>query len=164
MGNEESLQQQEAKTELQTLLSLMGIEAEIEAFTEDEEILLHVESSDAGRLIGRGGEMLMALQYILNRTLHRKDNDVFHCTVDVERYLERRRDKLLQEAYEAADKVERTGRPYRFTPLRAADRKIIHQALKDREGLCTESEQVDDEPSKKRLVVKSVENTEDEGA
>ncbi len=147
-----------AKQELERLIGLMGMDASVEAFIErDEEILLHVESEDAGRLIGRGASMLDALQYILNRVLYQKDSGVLHCIVDVERYKERKKDRLIKEAYEAADKAERTGRSVSFSSMGASDRRIIHQALKHRKGVETHSEESRDK-AQKYVVVSLVED------
>lgn len=144
----------EARAELETLLRLLQAEAKVEAFLEGEsEILLHVESPDAARLIGRGAQALDALQYVLNRILFRRWPDGRRCIVDVERYRERRKDRLLKEAYEAAEKVRRTGRPVRLAPMRPAERRIVHQALKDERDLETVSEEPDAE-GRKRVVVR----------
>jgi len=95
-----------AKTELTTLLDLMEIEGEVQALVNAEEVLLQVSSVDAGRLIGRGARVMDALQYLLNRILHRRDPDVARCIVDVEQYRERKRERLEESASQAADRVE----------------------------------------------------------
>lgn len=144
-----------AKRTLDELLAVMGFgDASVEAFVEDdEEVLLHIESPEAGRLIGREGQVLQALQYILNRMLKRKNEDILHCTVDIERYRERRKDKLMGDAYRAADKAEATGRPVKLPPMQAGDRRIVHQALRNHEGIRTESEEMEDSPLKRVVVI-----------
>jgi spoIIIJ-associated protein len=143
-----------AKRELETLLGLMGFEATVEVFEQgDEEILLHIEADEAARLIGRGAQVLDALQYLLNRALYKQDAEALHCIVDIERYRERKKDRLLKDAYDAAEKVKRDGRPVKFAPMGAADRRTIHQALKDDPEVETVSDQADDS-GKKRLIVR----------
>ena len=67
------------------LLRQIGFEAKIETFTQEDEILLHIESPDAVRLIGRGAQVLDALQLLLNRMMIRQVETPPHCIVDVER-------------------------------------------------------------------------------
>ncbi|HNR94455.1 MAG TPA: R3H domain-containing nucleic acid-binding protein [Kiritimatiellia bacterium] len=130
-----------ALKELETILRLMGVEAKVDAYDEAEEIYLHIESPDAGRLIGKGACGLESLQYILNRVLLRKYPEVPHSRVDIERYRERRGDRLRHEALDAAERVLETGRPYRFNPLHSFERKLVHQLIKRRDGLATYSEE-----------------------
>jgi spoIIIJ-associated protein len=142
-----------AKTTLADLLDAMGFEITIEVFEDSEdELLLHVETQDAGRLIGRNAQVLDALQYILNRILHQQDENAAHCTVDIERYRERRKDRLLRDAYDAAEQVQQTGEPYRFAPMKAAERKIVHRALKGRRNIRTYSEEAEDYDQKCLVV------------
>ncbi|MBN1269738.1 MAG: KH domain-containing protein [Kiritimatiellae bacterium] len=144
----------QAQEELESLLRLMGFEARVEAFVQgDDEILLHIESPDAARLIGRGAQVLDALQYILNRTLYQRNAEALHCVVDVERYRERKKDHLLKETLEAADRVRQSGKPFRLAPMRAGERRIVHQALRDDPDLETYSEEPDEE-GRKRVVIR----------
>jgi spoIIIJ-associated protein len=145
------------KEMLEDILARMGLEAKVELFPSgDDEILLHVESPDAARLIGRGAHVLNALQLILNRIVYKQLDPDLHCVVDVERYRERRKDHLLQEAYEAADKVERVGEAVTLAPMNAADRRVVHQALKNRPGISTHSIESGTR-GEKRVVVRPAE-------
>ena len=155
----ESSDLQHAEEELATLIRMMGFEASIELSSEDDEILLHVDSPDAGRLIGRGATVLDSLQYILNRMLYEKDSAVMHCIVDIELYRERKKDRLTKEAIDAAERVLKTGRLVTFPPMSASERRIIHRALKDYDGIETHSEESRDR-AQKRLVVSPVEERE----
>jgi spoIIIJ-associated protein len=138
-----------AKTVLEDLLRLMTFEAKVEVFSQSEgEASFSIESADAGRLIGRGAQVLDALQFILNRMIARKHETTIHCVVDVERYRERRKDRVLQEAFEAVERVAQEGVPVRLSPMSAADRRIVHQALKDNPSVETHSEPCGDEGRK----------------
>ncbi|MGD9873887.1 MAG: protein jag [Kiritimatiellia bacterium] len=141
-----------ARKELEAILGLMGVEAKVDAFAEAEELYLHIESPDAGRLIGKGAYGLEALQYLLNRILIRKYPEVPHSRVDIERYRERRGDRLRSEAAAAAERVQQTGRPYHFEPLHSFERKIVHQLIKHQEGLASYSEEAASD-GRKVLVV-----------
>jgi len=142
----------DAGSRLKEMLRLMGFEASVQAFASEEEALLHVESPDAGRLIGKGAAVLNALQFLLNRMMTRGAGNVPHCVVDVERYRERRKDQLLEMALEAAGRAEQTGRDVRLPPMSAGDRRVIHQALKDREGIETRSGEPDEDGRKSVFV------------
>ncbi|NCC50437.1 MAG: KH domain-containing protein [Spartobacteria bacterium] len=145
--------QQRAREKLEQILTMLGFACSVETFCDTEdEILLYIESPEAGGLIGRNGCVLDALQYLLNRMLHKEDEQALHCTIDVQRYRERRKDQLLKEAFEALDRVTRHGRPYRFAPLKASERKLVHRALEEHREVETYSEPPD-EYGLKRLVV-----------
>lgn len=134
------------------LLRQIGFEAKIETFTQEDEILLHIESPDAARLIGRGAQVLDALQLLLNRMMIRQVENPPHCVVDVERYRERKKDRLLQQALEAAEEVRQTGRAVTLPPMGASDRRVIHQALRDNTSVHTQSGEPD-EHGQKRVVI-----------
>jgi spoIIIJ-associated protein len=144
---------EQAQTILQDILRLMGFEAKVEAFDQPEnEVLLHVDSPDAGRLIGRDAQGLEALQLVMTRMTGRHAEQPVRFTVDVEHYLERKKDRLQKMALDAAEQVRQTGQPVKLAPMNSSERRIIHQALKDAKGLRTYSE-VLDEANEKRVIV-----------
>ncbi|HIE11324.1 MAG TPA: KH domain-containing protein [Kiritimatiellae bacterium] len=145
---------EKARGELERIIGLMGFEAEIQVFEQEGgNLLLHIESPEAARLIGKRAQVLNALQYLLYRILFASGVQGIFCSVDVERYRERHRDRLLQEAFSAADQVRRTGRPVRLRPMQAADRRVVHQALKDHRDVRTDSEQAG-QLGLKRVVIR----------
>ena len=144
---------EQAQTVLQDILRLMGFEAKVEAFDQPEnEVLLHVDSPDAGRLIGRDAQGLEALQLVMTRMTGRQAEQPVRFTVDVEHYLERKKDRLLKMALDAAEQVRQTGQPVKLAPMNSSERRIIHQALRDAKDLRTYSE-VLDEANEKRVIV-----------
>lgn len=141
-----------------SLLRLMEIEGSINrAEMESDQLMIHVESPDAGRLIGKGAQALDSFQYLVNRLMIAADEAAPRCVIDVGRYRERHRDKLLDRAFKAADEVERTGEGYRFEPMSSYDRRIIHQALESRTDVTTTSES-SAQHRWKQLVVQPVES------
>ena len=72
--------------------------------------------------------------------------------MDVERYRERKKDRLLQQALEAAEEVRQTGRAVTLPPMGASDRRVIHQALRDNTLVHTQSGEPD-EHGQKRVVI-----------
>ncbi len=166
MSDPESVKsrREQAQTFLQDVLRLMGFEAKIEAFDQpDNEVLLHIESADAGRLIGRDAQGLEALQLVVNRMAGRQAEQPVRFIVDVERYRERKKDRLLKMALDAADQVRQTGQPVKLPPMSASERRIIHQAIMNEKDLRTWSEALEGE-HEKRVVVDKAEPPADRGS
>lgn len=134
------------------LLHLLGFEAKVEEHMEDG-LLLDVIAEDSGRLIGRQGQTLADLQYILNRILFQQDLTAPKVTVDVGGYRLEARDVLIKKAQEAAEKVRRWGDVVELEPLSAFDRRIVHHALRDDPDITTQSVEVDG-TNKKAMVLR----------
>ena len=142
--------------ELKTMLNLMGMEAEISMqAAKDDSIALHIESPDAPALIGKNAQTLDAVQYLLNRILYRKDDQIALCSVDVEHYREQRQNRVIEQAHTAAEKALQNRRPVMLPPMNAAERRLAHQALKETPGVSTWSEETDI-PGIKRVVIEPV--------
>ncbi len=139
------------KATLEELLRLMGFEAVVEERQNDDGLLLDVKCPDAGRLIGRQGQTLNELQYILNRLIFQKDPEAPRVVVDVENYRGQAREALLQKARDAADKVRRLGSVVELEPLSSYDRRIVHTALKDDPDIETHSVEV--EGTSKKVIL-----------
>ncbi len=125
------------------ILQLLGFDAQVEEHRTDEDLVLDVKAEDAGRLIGRQGQTLSDLQYILNRILFQQDENAPKITVDVGGYRAQAREALIKKAQEAAEKVRRWGDVVELEPLSAFDRRIVHHALKDDPDITTQSVEVD---------------------
>src|SRR3954468_20954530 len=141
------------KTTLEEMLRLLGFEATIEGHSMDNGLLLDVKADDSGRLIGRQGQTLSDLQYLLNRILFQKDNTAPKVTVDVGNYRSQARDALLKKAKDAAEKVRRWGDVVELEPLNAFERRIVHNALKDDPDVETHSVEVEG-TSKKAILLR----------
>lgn len=125
------------------ILHLLGFDAQVEEHRMDDDLVLDVKADDAGRLIGRQGQTLSDLQYILNRILFQMDENAPKVTVDVGGYRAQAREALIKKAQEAAEKVRRWGDVVELEPLSAFDRRIVHHALKDDPDITTQSVEVD---------------------
>jgi spoIIIJ-associated protein len=139
------------KATLEQLLQLLGFTGTIEEHHFDEGLLLEIQTDDPGRLIGRQGQTLTSLQYVLNRLLFRQDSTAPKVTVDVGGYRTQARDALIKKALEAAEKVRRWGDIVELEPMNAFDRRIVHNALKDDPGVETHSVEV--EGTKKKAIL-----------
>lgn len=131
----------------------MGYQVEIEERQDEEGLLLDVKTDDSGRLIGRQGQTLADLQYLLNRLLFQADNTAPKVTVDVGGYRTQAREALVQRAKEAAEKVRRWGDVVELEPMNAFERRIVHTALRDDPSVETHSVEVEG-TSKKAILLR----------
>lgn len=127
-------QGREAGALLQSIISQMGIEARVE-FRRDQDgaARLDVTTQDGALLIGRKGRSLQAVQYLINRIIARGDkNEVTErLVVDIEGYVDRRRDALEIMARELAARAKASGRDVRLKPMSPQERRIIHLTLQE---------------------------------
>jgi spoIIIJ-associated protein len=133
----------QASETLKQILRHLGFEAQIEEHPMDDGVMLDVKADDAGRLIGRQGQTLADLQYILNRIVFQQDEHSPKVMVDVGGYRAQARDALVKRAQEAAEKVRRWGEIVELEPMTAFDRRIVHHALKDDPDITTQSVEVE---------------------
>ncbi len=124
---------------LQDLLRLLEINAGVEAKEEPERILLNIKGDGSGILIGRKGQTLDALEYLINKIVNRGADDKKRITLDTENYRSRREDSLRQLAVRLAEKAKKMGRPVTISPMNAHDRRIVHLTLQEDKTLRTRS-------------------------
>ena len=126
------------------VLAAMGMDCTVDLLENDEEdppedIRLEIEGPDAGRIIGKKGMVLDAIQYLTTRVAHRPGEERKHIAVDAEGYRARHEDQLSQMARKLAQRVMTEGKIITFDPMSARDRRVVHMALKDITGVRTES-------------------------
>ena len=131
------------KAALEELLQHLGFPSTVEEHHLDDGLLLDVKTEDSGRLIGRQGQTLSDLQYLLNRLLFQHDPATPKVTVDIGGYRAQAREALVKKAKLAAEKVRRWGDVVELEPLSAFDRRIVHNALKDDPAVETHSVEVE---------------------
>jgi spoIIIJ-associated protein len=112
---------------LQTLLDSLGLQTKVEQHAMDGTPLLHIATDEPGRLIGKHGQTLGHLQFLVNRIVQRRDASAPKVIVDCERYRERASDDLVQKAIAAAERVRRWGDAVHIGPFAAFERRVIHQ-------------------------------------
>ncbi len=128
-----------AKDTLQEILRLLGMETEVELKEEAERTLLVIRGDGSGLLIGRKGQTLDALEYLINKIVHKDAEDKKRIVVDTENYRSRREESLVGLAHRLAEKAKKLGRPVTISPMNAHDRRIIHLALQEDKSLRTRS-------------------------
>lgn len=113
-------------------------------------VFIDLEGNDLGILIGRRGETLDALQYLLNLAANKNQEIRKKIIVDIEGYRGRREKTLQRLALKLADKAKQRGRNVVLEPMSAQERRIIHTTLQGREDIYTFSE--GDEPYRKIII------------
>lgn len=124
---------------LKRLINLMGVECELESETIEGVIHINISSPDAGLIIGKRGETLQAIQFILNNIVNRRALVKKRIILDAGGFRERRKQVLEDMARRLAEKVKMTGREIVLEPMPAHERRIIHLALQDDEEVRTYS-------------------------
>ena len=133
-------QEREATSILARILEFMGERSEITTTEKDSEgIELAIKGDGSGLLIGRHGQTLDALEYLVNRILARRVKDALPITVDTESYRERRRRQLHRMALSMAEQTKREHTQMALEPMPPRDRRIVHLALKDDPLITTRS-------------------------
>jgi len=137
---------------LKDLLAEMAIEAEITYGEQSKTDGLEVLGTDLGVLIGRGGENLVALQQIVSAITSKKVGRSVHVGIDIEGYRHRREEQLKEMALRVASRVKATGSAVTLEPMLAYERRVVHLAVQEQQGVRTESVGV--EPNR-RVVISS---------
>ena len=147
-----SPEQDDAAAVLRKLLALMDVPAEIDSAPADEpgQICLRISSPAGGLLIGRHGQTLDALEYLINRIVGRHDERAHRILVDAEGYRQRRSRELCEMASRIAARVRQTARAHTMNPLSPRERRIVHMALA---GDATVGTRSIDEGHLRRIVI-----------
>lgn len=116
-----------------------------------DEIRIEIEGADAGRIIGKKGNVLDAIQYLTARAVMRPGEPRRHVIVDAEGYRARHEDQLAQMAKRLAERVASEGKVITFDPMSARERRIVHMALRDVKGVRTES--MGEEPQRRVQII-----------
>jgi len=134
---------EKATSVLTDILRLMGFTASVEQKTthdNGEETILQIKADNSGLLIGRKGQTLEALQYLVTRIAgERQGGDGPHIVVDIENYRDRQRKSLEDMALRLGEKAKRQRKTVTIDALSAADRRVIHAALQDDPWVTTKS-------------------------
>ncbi len=124
---------------LDEILEMMDLDVEVEIRDDDERVVLDVTGRDAGRVIGKKGQTLDALQFLLNKILNRFPDGRRHIIVDSGDYRDRHDRGLVSMAKREAKRALEEGRVVTLQPMSARDRRVIHLSLAKFEGVGTAS-------------------------
>lgn len=136
---------------LSGLVTAFGLTGDVSVRRDDEEIEVTVDGGELGLMVGPGGATLLAIQDLTRVASQRRlgDQDT-RLRIDIAGYRERRREALGRFAVKVATEVRETGSARMLEPMSSADRKVVHDALMEFEGVSTRSE---GEDPKRRVVV-----------
>ena len=124
------------------MFSAMDIPVEVKITFDTEEECVNVEliGENMGLLIGKRGQTLDSLQYLVSLVVNKESEDYLRVKLDTENYRERRKETLETLAKNIAYKVKRTRRPVSLEPMNPYERRIIHSALQNDKYVFTKSE------------------------
>ena len=140
-----------AQKKLEDILTFFGVNTPVEAERDGDTLNLSVETDESGRLIGRRGENLAAIQHLLNMVIKRETDERVYVHVDVAGYKKARGERAVARAIEIAEKVANDGEEAVLPPMTAAERRLVHMELREVEGIETESR---GEGKFRRLVIR----------
>ncbi len=131
----------EAKAILQGIITRIPVEASVEASVSNDSIVLDIIGDKSGLLIGKRGQTLDALQFIINKALNREVSleDKIEIVVDTEDYRRRKHENLRDMAVKMSLKARRSLKPVAFNPMPASERRIIHLILAEDKEVYTKS-------------------------
>jgi spoIIIJ-associated protein len=133
-------QRREAMVVLKQILEQMGEPTEVRQVEVDAETVeIEIKGDGSGILIGRHGQTLDALEYLVNRILARRIKDAAPISLETESYRARRRQQLHRMALSMGEKAKREHKPVRLEPMPPRDRRVVHLALKDDPMITTRS-------------------------
>lgn len=124
---------------LQKIVNGITSDATVNLEQQRGNFLFTVSGGDSGVLIGKRGQTLEAIQYLLEKMINKKSTNRVRVVVDVEGYLEKRKTNLQQMASRMAEKAIRTQKPVTIGQMNAHDRRIVHIHLKDEKSVRTQS-------------------------
>jgi spoIIIJ-associated protein len=125
---------------LEEVVDGLGLDCEVSVEELDGELRGCVEGEDVGRLIGRRGQTIDALQHLAQRTLFHGSGSKVRVVIDADGYRERRAQTLQQDADDAAEEAMRLGEPVELSPMPASERRVVHEHLRERGDVSTHSE------------------------
>ena len=127
------------KEALQRMVDLITTDATVTVESNSERVLYNISGGNSAVLIGKRGQTLEAMQYLVDKIVNKQSEARIRVQIDVEGYLESRKESLKSLAIRLAEKTKRTGKPSTISQMTAHDRRIVHLELKDDKGVRTQS-------------------------
>jgi spoIIIJ-associated protein len=134
---------------LESVVEGLALPGPVEVRIDGDTLVGVIHGADLGLFIGRHGATIDAVQHIAHRLVLRNEAEL-RVVIDAEGYRERRREALEQEAERAAEDALRTGRPVALDAMTATERKLVHEFLREVDGVDTYSE--GEEPDRHLVV------------
>ena len=125
---------------LKEVTEQMGLDIEISAKADEENVFVNIRGKDSGTVIGKRGQTLDAIQYLTSLVVNKDNSNYVRVVVDAENYRAKREKTLEKLANRLADKVVKTKRSVRLEPMNPYERKVIHATLQSNPRVTTRSE------------------------
>lgn len=129
-----------ARDLLKQVLKVMDLEVEMNVVENEQGVYISMKGPDLGILIGRRGETLDSLQYLINLSANKNQENRQRIILDVEGYRKKREETLRNLALKLAEKAKQKGRNVILEPMNSQERRIIHTTLQSRDDIYTYSE------------------------
>lgn len=136
---------------LQKIFDEMQLNVQVDVVKKDNYLTFNLSGENLGILIGRRGDTLDALQFLLNLVINDKAYSKIKGIIDVENYRQKREETLIGLSHKLANKAKKTGQKVVLEPMNPQERRIIHMALQDDYRVTTYSE--GEEPYRKVVIV-----------
>lgn len=130
---------QAGKLALQKIIDLITEETNVSIEIDKGRVLFNIFGGNSGVLIGKKGQNLEAIQYLIDKIVNKNSDKRIRIQVDVEGYLKTRKENLVKLAGRLAEKAKKTGRPSTIGQISAQDRRTVHLALKSDKEVRTQS-------------------------
>jgi spoIIIJ-associated protein len=124
---------------LQEIIDFITADAQVHMVKNSEGICFNVEGGNAALLIGKRGQTLEAIQYLVDKIINKKSKEKVRIQIDIEGYIENRRASLEKLSSKLAEKAKRTGKPVTIGQMNSHDRRIVHLYLKNDHDVTTQS-------------------------
>lgn len=134
---------EETQNFIKDMTKNMGVEAELETIIEDKHVTFNLSGEKIAILIGKRGQTLNAIQYLVQLVVNKDGKQFYSVTVDAEGYRNRRKETLESLALKMADKSKRMNRKVALEPMPAFERKIIHSVLQNKSDVKTYSDGIE---------------------
>jgi spoIIIJ-associated protein len=125
---------------VEQITTALGVQCTVETRESEEGLYVGCNGADLGVLIGRFGQTIDAVQYLVNAIVARREGERIEVTVDAAGYRERRRATLEALALESAARAIESGARVELDPMTSVERKVVHLRLKEHDGVETSSE------------------------
>lgn len=135
---------------LEKVFEKMNLDAEIKAVLDDKTLNVSIEGKDMALLIGRRGQTLDSLQYLVSLVVNKENDDYIRVMLDTENYRVKREETLVKLAHKLAHKAKQYRKDITLEPMNPYERRIIHSALQNNNYVSTRSE--GDEPFRKVVI------------
>ena len=124
---------------VQKIADLITDDAKVTSHIQSDRLTININGGNTGILIGKKGQTLDAMQFLTDKIINRKSDDRVRVRIDIEGYMETRRNNLEHLALKMADRAKKTGRPATINQISSQDRRIVHMVLRKDPQIRTQS-------------------------